>query len=49
MLKITQIKVPKFTLVLQKHHSKHGFETATDILTMNNIEKAQNYQNTNGS
>ena len=45
MLKITQIKVPKSTLVLQKHPSKSGFKTTTKILTMNNIHKVQSYQN----
>ena len=45
MLKITQIKVPKSTLVFQKHPSKCGFDTTIKILTMDNIEKAQNYQN----
>ena len=42
MLKIIQIKVPKYTLVLQKHPSQSGFETKTTILTTNNTEKAQN-------
>ena len=45
MLKIKQIKVPKYTLALQKHPSKGSFETTTKILTMNSTEKVQNYQN----
>ena len=45
MLKITQIKVPKYTLALEKHPSKSGFETTAKILTMNSTEKAQNHQN----
>ena len=48
MSKITQIKVPKSILILQKHPSKRGFETTARILTMNNTEKTQNYQNING-
>ena len=30
---------------MQKHPSTSCFETTTKILTINNIEKAQNYQN----
>ena len=40
MLKIAKIKLPKSTLVFQKHHSKSGFESTTKILTINNKEKS---------
>ena len=39
MLKITQIKVPKYTLILQKHLSKRSLQTITKILTMNNTKE----------
>ena len=38
-------KVPKYTLILQKHPWKSGCETTTKILTMKNKEKVQTYQN----
>ena len=38
MLKITQIKVPKYTLVLQKHLSKCGLQITTKILTTSNTK-----------
>lgn len=36
-------------MILQKHPSKSGFETTTNILTMKNTEKSQNYENICGS
>ena len=45
MLKIMQIKVPKYTLILQKHPSKRSLEITTNILTTSNTNKAQNDQN----
>ena len=41
MLKTTQIKVPKYTLVLQKHLSKHSFQITTKVLTMNNTKRSK--------
>ena len=38
MLKITQIKVPKYTLVLQKNLLKRGLQITSNILTMNNTK-----------
>ena len=35
------IKVPKNTLVLQKHPSKHGLEITTKTLTMTNKKSAE--------
>ena len=45
MLKTTQIKVPKYIFVLEKHLSKHGLQITTKILTIDNTKKAQNCQN----
>ena len=40
MLKTTQIKVSKYTLVLQKHLSKRGLQITAKILTMDNTKKS---------
>ena len=48
MLKITQIKVQKYPLALQKHLSNPDLQTTTKIPTMNNTKQAQNFQNLNG-
>ena len=40
MLKTTQIKVPKYSLVLQKRLSKHGLQITTKLLTMDNTKKS---------
>ena len=49
MLKVRhKNKVKKSPLFMQKHPSTSCFETTTKILTINNIEKAQNYQDIGG-
>ena len=41
MLKIAQIKEPKYTLVLQKHLSTRGLQITTNILTMNDTKSTE--------
>ena len=48
MLKITQIKLAKYTLALQKHLPKRGLQITIKILAMSNTKKAQNCQNIYG-